>query len=230
MAQIPYDMWAGYYRLLLAGMDHDPDRLLDACCGTGAVAEILSQSGYEVTGFDLSAEMIAVAKDKAARLGSPVKYVVADAATLDLGETFEGAYSFFDSLNYITDAAACESAIHRIAAHLEPGGTFIFDLNTAYAFEQKMFDQQDMRKKAAIRYEWKGDYDPESRIIRVDMQFWKGTEQFSEVHVQRAHSHQEVEGWLVSAGFARIAVFESYTLDPPGPKSDRVHYVARLPS
>lgn len=226
MSQIPYDMWAGYYRLLLSRMECDPDTLLDACCGTGSVAEILSQQGYEVVGFDLSPEMIAVAKDKAARLDSPVEYLVADACTLDLGRTFEGAYSFFDSLNYITDPGAAESAIHRIGAHIQPGGSFVFDLNTAYAFEEKMFDQHDLRKKAEIRYDWKGDYDPATRVIRVDMTFWRGDTEFKEFHIQRAHTHEEVVAWLSAAGFVRMEWFESYTMEPPRHDTDRVHYCA----
>ena len=222
MSSVPYDMWADYYQLLLAQIDARPKRLLDVCCGTGTVAELLADAGFSVTGFDLSAGMIEAARTK----GSRVEYFVADAAELSLGRQFEGAYSFFDSLNYITDPERLGMAIQRVAEHLEPGGSFVFDVNTAYAFERRMFDQRNLRKTSKLKYKWVGDYDESTRIIRVQMDFWSGEDHFSEVHVQRAHSDEELRAFLSEAGFQVERVFESYTLDLPRRTSDRVHYVA----
>lgn len=229
MANVPYDMWAGYYRLLLTQQGLDPDTLLDVASGTGTVAEILTEQGYTVTGFDLSEAMITEAKAKAVRQDLPITYHVADACTLDLGVKFEGAYSFFDSLNYITTLEGLQQAIASVARHLEPGGSFVFDVNTAYAFEAQMFNQEDQRKRALIKYVWTGNYDPETRIIRVEMNFERNGETFQEVHVQRAHSDDEIRDALRQAGFASCVAFDSYTLDRPRKNSDRVHYLALMP-
>lgn len=229
MANVPYDMWAGYYRLLLTRHQLDPDTLLDVCCGTGTLAELLAESGYQVSGFDLSEQMIAEARRKAIVKNLPIEYHVADATTLNLPQRFEGAYSFFDSLNYITTLEGLRAAIHQVAKHILPGGNFIFDLNTPYAFEQKMFDQEDQRKRALIKYYWKGDYNPETKIIRVEMDFERNDEVFQEVHIQRAHSVEEVREALRDAGFITCDIYDSYTLDRPNKTSDRVHYVAILP-
>ncbi len=229
MANVPYEMWAGYYRLLLAQHELSPDYLLDVCCGTGTVAELLTRDGYEVTGLDISPAMIEQARRKALAEDLPIEYHVADARTFDLGLKFDGAYSFFDSLNYITSQEGLEMAIQRVAEHLHPGASFIFDVNTAYAFEANMFDQEDNRKRAAIKYTWVGDYDPVTRIIRVEMNFERGGKPFREVHVQRAHSDGEIRHALRQAGFDLARAYDSYTLDPPGEDSDRVHYVAILP-
>ena len=226
MDNVPYDMWAGYYRLLLSQINQDPDRVLDVCCGTGTVAELMTEAGYEVTGFDLSPEMIRVARNKAIEKGLAIEYHVQDASTLDLGEQFEGAYSFFDSLNYIYELEPFQKAIKSVAMHLEPGAAFIFDVNTAYAFEQEMFDQSEKRSKAPIQYDWKGDYDAANRVIRVDMKFWRNGEEIRETHIQRAHSDEEIKDALREAGFVWVRVFDSYTLDPPNKQSDRLHYVA----
>ena len=114
--------------------------------------------------------------------------------------------------------------VHAQAAHLPPGGSFIFDLNLAYAFEQKMFNQQGMSKSSKVRYRWRGDYDPQTCIIQVNMQFWVGEQHFTETHNQRAYEIEEVVDLLDEAGFRDIRVFESYTLNPPREKSDRVHF------
>ncbi len=230
MANVPYDMWAGYYRLLLTREGLDPDSLLDVCCGTGSVAELMADAGYEVWGVDLAEPMVAEARRKELEFRRGVHYVVADATQMDLGRTFQAAYSFFDSLNYIATLEGMEAAVQRVAAHLEPGGSFVFDVNTEYAFLQKMFDQHDMRKRAPIQYQWQGDYDQASKIIRVSMDFNRDGTSFHETHVQRAHSDQEIRQALAKAGFQSVTAYDSYTLDRPKKDSDRVHYVALLPN
>ena len=224
MHKVQYKMWAGYYRLLLAQIGHEPHTLLDVCCGTGTCAELLAEEGFQVTGFDISGPMVAEARRKSKR----AEFVVADAAELDLGKKFDAAYSFFDSLNYITDPERLGAAIKRVAEHLRPGGSFIFDVNTAYAFEQKMFDQEDVAKGTQLKYSWRGAYDSKTRLITIDMQFWAGDQQFSEQHLQRAYSDEELRDYLSDAGMDVARVYDSYTLDPPRERSDRLHYLAVL--
>lgn len=226
MANVPYDMWAGYYRLLLTTINADPDRILDVCCGTGTVSELMADAGYSVVGFDLSEPMILEARRKELEHRRGIRYEVADACTLNLGEKFESAYSFFDSLNYIASLEGLRAAIKSVGNHLQPGGSFIFDVNTAYAFEQRMFNQSDKRKRALINYEWTGNYDEASRMIRVDMKFWRNDSEFVETHIQRAHNDEEIKEALRDGGFDWVRVYDSYTLDPPDSESDRTHYVA----
>lgn len=222
MAKVPYEMWAGYYQLLLAQAESKPQTLLDVCCGTGKVAQLLTQDGYRITGIDSSSAMIAEAKK---RTGNNLEFILADATDFDLGRTFDGAFSFFDSLNYITTVDGLRSAIHCVGKHLQPGATFIFDVNTEYAFTEKMFDQEDRRKRAEIKYSWLGDYNPTTRIIEVDMNFWVGDDEIHEVHVQRAHTSEEIIDALKDGGFNYVRSFDSYTLEPPDNKSDRIHYL-----
>lgn len=229
MKPVPYRMWTAYYLLLLAHQDVHPKTVLDVCCGTGTMCQMLHTEGYRMTGFDLSPAMIDEARRKAARRKMPIRYEVADAAEVDLGETFDAAFSFFDSLNNILDRDVLQRAFHRVFAHLNPGGSFIFDLNTAYAFETQLFDQENLKPRSSLKYLWRGHWDAETRIITVDMKFWKDGEEFAEVHRQRAYGELEVREMLANAGFVDVRTFHSYTLDPPRKKSDRIHYVCRRP-
>ncbi|MGE8250846.1 MAG: class I SAM-dependent methyltransferase, partial [Stenotrophomonas bentonitica] len=68
--------------LLAAIPPGDDLRVLDVGCGTGAVA--LGMAGrlgpeVHVTGVDISAPMIALARERAQRAGLPVEFIVADA-------------------------------------------------------------------------------------------------------------------------------------------------------
>lgn len=224
MSHVPYSMWVGYYQLLQAQLGVEHRRLLDVCCGTGTVAGILASEGYQVTGVDLSADMISEAR----RLRPEIEFHVANAKDMDLGARFEGAYSFFDSFNYITEPDDLRLAIEQVARHLGPGGSLVFDMNTAYAFEKKMFDQKETRKSAPIRYDWVGEYDAGTKLIRVDMRFERNGATFEEIHWQRAYETDEILGWLELAGFGEVLVYDSYTLQPPRRKSDRLHFAASL--
>ncbi|MBI1756929.1 MAG: class I SAM-dependent methyltransferase [Fimbriimonas ginsengisoli] len=228
MKQVPYRMWVGYYLLLLSQQDVHPKTILDVACGTGSMAELLAREGFQVEGIDVSAPMIAQARRKAKRKRLPLQYHVADAAEFDLGKRFDAAFSYFDSLNNIVEPERLQEAFRRIARHLSPGGSFIFDLNTEYAFENKMFDQKRLHANAKLRYQWEGHYDPKSRLIRVDMRFWLGDEEFEETHWQRAYRDQDIRRMLLQAGFTQIQAFHSYTLEPTRPRSDRVHYACLL--
>lgn len=231
MDNIPYRMWTSYLLLIFAVQEVKPRKLLDVCCGTGSMCELLADEGFDVTGFDISEPMIELAREKSRHRElagkNPIRYEVSDAATVELDEQFDAAYSFFDSLNYITDPEHLQKAINRVAAHIVPGGSFVFDLNTAYAFEEQMFDQQSLRKTAPLRYRWRGKWDPETRLIEVDMKFWAGEQEFQEVHRQRAYSDDEVRAMLKEAGFDRVKCYHSYTLEKPRATSDRIHYTAR---
>lgn len=226
MVTVPYRMWVGYYLLLLSQQEVHPKSILDVCCGTGNMCELLHEEGFEMTGFDLSAGMIHEAKRKAAEAGLPISYHCMDASSFELNRTFDAAFSFYDSLNNIVEPPRLQSAFHRVAAHIPPGASWIFDLNTAYAFEQHMFDQQNLRPDADLRYKWVGDWDPMTRLITVHMRFWHEGREFEEVHVQRAYAEDEIRDMLEVAGFEQICCYNSYTLDPPRRKTDRMHFTA----
>ncbi|MCS6924149.1 MAG: class I SAM-dependent methyltransferase [Fimbriimonadales bacterium] len=230
MQSIPYLWWMHYVETLLDYFGRSAHKVLDLCCGTGNLSELMAMSGYAVVGVDRSAAMIAQAQRKAQEHASGVRYYVQDAAELELGETFDLIVSLFDSLNNILEPERFAEAMRRAYRHLTPDGVFIFDLNTEYAFVRKLFDQTQLEANAPIRYRWRSQYDKATRLCTVHMEFWvrEGSEErhFTEVHRQRAYSEPEVRAMLYAAGFPEVHVFDAYTLHPPERRSDRVFYVA----
>jgi len=229
MRFVPYRMWIGYYFLLLAQQDVHPKKILDVCCGTGTMCQMLTREGFDIAGFDLSPGMIEAAREKAAKKKLNIRYEVMDACNFDMSDSYNSAFSFFDSLNNILDGEKLFQAFKRVYEHLEPGGSFIFDLNTPVAFEEQMFDQENLRSNAKLRYKWIGDWNDQTRLITVNMRFWYKGEEFRETHVQRAYDREDVEEMLEDAGFTSIRAYHSYTLNPPRAKSDRLHYTGIRP-
>ncbi|MCH8273249.1 MAG: class I SAM-dependent methyltransferase [Armatimonadetes bacterium] len=229
MDGVPYPMWLAYLKLIWAKLDRAPRTVLEVCCGTGRMCRMLAEEGFSLTGVDLSRPMIREASRLAKEACLRVRYEVQDAAELDLGERFDAAFSFFDSLNNITDPGRLAKALRRVRDHLAPGGPFLFDLNTDYAFKHKMFDQKDRNRRRRVRYEWRSRWDPESRLCTIEMDFWTKEGEFREVHVQRAYSVEEIEAMMQDAGFRRVETFDAYTLDPPRGRSDRIHVLGVAP-
>ncbi|WP_423291927.1 class I SAM-dependent methyltransferase [Neotabrizicola sp. VNH66] len=95
--------------------------VLDLGCGSGhPVAADLTGRGFAVTGLDFSAAMLAVARQ--AMPGGT--WVQGDMRALDLGATFAAVIAW-DSFFHLT-AAEQAALIPRIAAHLVPGGWFLY--------------------------------------------------------------------------------------------------------
>ena len=228
MNGIPYLSWTQYYLTLLKQQKKQPKTMLDICCGTGSMVHILTKKGYEVEGVDISKQMIEEARNKAHNNKLSIKYHQADVTQFNLNKKFDAAYSFFDSLNYIIYPDKLQNAFKNIAKHLKPNGSFIFDMNTAFAYETDMFDQIDLRESAELKYKWVGDYDSDSKTIQVEMNFWHEGKHFTEEHIQRAYSLEEIIEYLTNAGFTSITAYDSYTLNEPHSKSDRIHFCCIL--
>ena len=232
MSNVPYSMWVDYLEEIFERMRCKPRGALDIATGTGRVAIELAQRGYEVTGADLSEPMLEQARRAAGELGLSIEFLKRDAAELALRpESFDAAVCLYDSLNYLIDPERLRQAYAGVAAALVRDGLFIFDLNTIYSFEQELFTQENLSPTRGIRYRWRSHYDRATRIARVDMEFWADDgSQFQETHYQRGHSVEEVVEMLEGAGFVVEAPYEAYTFLPPGPRSERIFYVARKPT
>jgi SAM-dependent methyltransferase len=233
MQGVPYRHWARYLERLLDEWNALPRRVLDLACGTGNVTEILAERGYEAVGVDISAPMIEEARRKAAQKNLPIEYHVQNAAQLDLpGPPFDLCVSLFDSLNYILEPEALARAMARVYAHLRQDGLFIFDVNSVFALQNQFFDQENLSSREALRYDWRSEYDPETRICRVKMRFLLrqpdgADREFYETHLQYAYEEVELREMLVRAGFDRIESYHAYTLRPVAPATDRIFFVAQ---
>lgn len=222
-------MWVGYLQEVWRRCGITPERVLEVCCGTGKLCRLLAREGYEMVGVDRSREMIREARRLAKAERLEIAYHVQDVVRLRLGARFDAAFCFFDSLNNIIRMSDFTDALRRVRVHLQPGAPFLFDLNTAYAFAMGMFDQEEMSSSAPIRYRWCSHWEPNTRLCRVEMDFWVKGENFREVHLQRAYTIEEVEGAMREAGYQKVELFNAYTFAPPHERSDRVHVLGMVP-
>lgn len=103
--------------------------VLDLGCGTGGHALLLARRGYQVTGVDRSAEMLAAARNKvsAGGLPTPPTFEQGDVRALDLGRTYDAVIAMFAVMGYLTTNDDLAAGLRSARRHLSPGGLLIFD-------------------------------------------------------------------------------------------------------
>jgi len=101
--------------------------LLDLACGTGRMSIHMARLGYLVTGVDIVPEMIAHARQKAAKQSLSIDFVVADARSFHLDKQFPCIFMLMNAFQFLLMREDYEALFARVREHLQPGGCFIFE-------------------------------------------------------------------------------------------------------
>jgi len=181
-------------------------RILDVCCGTGQLAALLSQRGYEVTGIDESEEMLQLARGNA----PSAAFVVADVRTFESALRFSAAFSTHDSMNHMLSISDLRSAFTRVHDVLLGVGVFAFDLNMEPVFVARWngcLRTESQHEICEIIASW----DADTRYGYNNVQFFRrdGTRTAHIMIVEKCFSETEVRGALEQAGFGTVASYDA---------------------
>lgn len=215
----------------LAG-DYLPEggRVLDLCCGTGQLARILTDHGYQVTGIDISAGQLRYARRNAPQ----AHFILADARDFKLNLKFNAVFCTFDALNHILTVGELVKVFKNVSRCMEDDGIFIFDLITKREFETHYNGFIDLGEKPGYFYTQHNEYDPEKRLGKVHVtsfrrngQGWKRTDTLV---VETFYTEAQVRSALKKAGIPNVYVCAADPVNgiyPPDKNSIRVYYFAR---
>ncbi len=197
--------------------------VLDLGCGTGNHSVALARRGYDVAGVDLSEDMLAVARAKAAAAGVRAAFHRGDMRDAALGRTFDIALILFAALGYQTEDAAVAGTLANVRRHLRVGGLLLLDVwNAPTLLREGAPDRLSVVErpggqliKASTR-----TLRPGSAVVDVRMRVWEieGTTltgSADETHRMRAFAPPELERFLGDGGLAPRAFFEFPDLDQP---------------
>lgn len=227
---VDYQQTVAFYQQILARENCNPRTAVDLACGTGSVALLLAREGMEVTGVDLSEEMLAVACQKALEQENRPVFVCQPLQELRLPRGVDLAVCALDSLDYILDPQDCMEAIRRVYKVLNPGGIFIFDVNTPQKL-RAMDGQVFLDEDDDVYCVWRGEFDEKSNICSYGMDLFQrqgsSWHRSFEEHREYAYSQEQLTEFLKEAGFCKIKVYADRKFETPGQDEQRIYFSAR---
>ena len=227
---VDYEATVAFYREILAAEDLRPRTAVDLACGTGSVSVLLAKQGLRVIGVDMSEEMLTVAQQKSDGMVNPPRFVCQKLQNLALPRGVDLAVCALDSLDYITDPEDCAEAIRRVYRALNPGGIFIFDVNTPEKL-RAMDGQVFLDEDDDVYCVWRGEFDEETNICTYGMDLFQRQgrlwQRSFEEHREYAYSARQLTGYLSAAGFTNILVYADRRMEPPGAGEQRIYFKAR---
>ena len=121
---------AGFFQRLLA--DYGVHSVLDIACGTGYHTITLSQGGFDVTGSDGSARMVAKSRENAARLGvEGVSIIEAEWSSLNQafseGRQFDAVICLGNAFTHLFEERERTNLLSQVYSLLKSGGIAVID-------------------------------------------------------------------------------------------------------
>jgi SAM-dependent methyltransferase len=214
-------------RALLARL---PERatILDAGCGTGYLAARLVERGFRVTGFDISPEMVRLARENV----PGAEFLVSDARDFALPRRFHAAVATFDTLNHLLTPEDLTRALSGVARALRRGGLFLFDVLEEEAYQTRWHDSYAIVEEDHALAITGGGFDSRDRVarcritmFRLEGGHWNRTDT---TVVERCWEHAEMAAALKGVGFAEVTCHDARDLGMAGHLgAGRVFYVVK---
>ncbi len=235
MAQVDYTGWARHYAELmdLCGVKKGA-RCVECACGTGSITLPLRKMGYQMTGVDLSRDMIAIAMEKAGKMGQTVPFICQDMCALTLPRKTECILSTCDGVNYLTTPEKVKAFFARAFENLKNGGALIFDISSEDKLKNTLGNNTLTLDEEDFAYIWHNHFSEKTACVDMDLSIFSrrpdgAFDRTEESQVQRAHSREEIISWLKEAGFESIQVFGNLRMTAPRSHDERLHFAALRP-
>ena len=188
--------------------------VLDAGCGTGQHAVALAARGHAVTGVDASEDLLQVARARARRANTPLRFERADLRTLDLGSVFD-VVACRGVLDEVLEDRDRDAVLEAFARHLKAGGALVLDVRDREATALRYADHPGERRSVAVDggelvFTWRGRFDRRTGQLLVDethrLRTGDGEEVARHTFVMRCWTPDELRRRLSSAGFEPITI------------------------
>ena len=207
-------------------------RILDLACGSGRHAVALAAQGHEVTGLDLSPQMIEAAKHHAKEKGVVAQFSVADMrqVTVLLECPFDLIICLGNSLALLPTLTDVQHTLADVHQLLTDGGSFVSQtLNfeeihqTGFRFFPLKSGQTKNGKEVVFARFFEPEKTGESRLLvflgitRAESG-WQPT--FSSQPVLQLNK-PILESALQDAGFKHLVFYQDYNAQPFNPQQSR---------
>lgn len=234
MADVDYAGWARHYGALLKRLGIREGKVAECACGTGSLTIPLSQAGYQMTGIDLSQDMLFEASQKARRAGAMIPFVKQDMRYMHLHRQMDAVLATNDGVNYLRNQQELMSFFSAAYTALRPGGALVFDVSTPYKLETVLGDNLIGDETQDIAYLWKNVYSGGHQSVRMMLSIFIREQgdryrRIEEEQVQYAYAAPLLTDTLDQVGFTQIEIFGGFRMTKPVDTDERWHISAKRP-
>ncbi len=227
---IDYEKWADYIENLFDMYDVNPKLVCDVACGTGNITIPMAKRGYDMTGVDISEDMLNIAREKAS--GLDILFLNQSMVDLDLYGTMGAFLCMIDGINYVIAPKSLLKFFTRIkTCFMDYGGIFIFDISSEHKLKNTIGSNTFIHCGKDIFYSWQNRYIESKKLSDMFLTFFvkrgKTYERFEERHLQKAYSVSEITYLLKKAGFKTVDTYNELSYHAPENDSERIVFVCR---
>ena len=220
--------------------DTDGRLLLDLACGSGSLSEELAKLNYDVIGVDNSPAMLNQAMLKKLKSQLPIQYLCQDMKELDMFGTIDVTVCTLDSLNHLKDADEIQQVINKVSLFAQPGGLFIFDMNTLYKHHEILKDKIFLYDTEQVFCTWENRLHGDT--VEMQLTFFAHDEETDSYYrsdefiTETAYPVDLIEEIIKKAGLELLAEFDADNnldvpeqLSPVSETTQRILFVTQKP-
>ena len=231
-SETDYEAWADFIAEVFERYGNNIESVLDLGCGTGAMTFALHDRGFDMTGVDLSIDMLSVAREECCDRGiTDILWLLQDMRSFELYGTVGAVVCCLDGINHLTgkgDLSKCFATVHN---YLDPDGLFVFDVNTPHKFENFYADNDYILEDEGVTVCWQNEYDKDTGICNFYLSVFEEQEnglwqRSDEVVCEKCYSKEELCKELEGAGFEVLGFFGDLDFSVPAKDCDRWYITA----
>lgn len=181
----------------------------DVGCGTGVFTRKLKSANFDVTGVDVSQEMLQVAKEVTASEKMNINYLLADMRKLKSFQKLDFITVVNDGLNYVKGDDV-KRTFHNFKSLLKSGGVLMFDVSSKHKFKNVLSNNMFGDDGDDLSYIWLSEYDDSEQKITMNLSFFEKQgdvyKRYNEEQVQYAHETDFLKNSLISEGFEIVSI------------------------
>lgn len=229
---VDYEMRAEYISQILKSNGIADGLLLDLACGTGSLSVEFAKMGYDVIATDSSADMLAVAQDKAFNRGvDNIMFLCQKMQETDLFGTVRAVVCSLDSINHLENAMQMQKTFSVLKNFTDDGGIMVFDVNTPYKHREILGNNTFVYDEKNVYCVWQNRLFADNLTVGINLDFFvkdgKRYERFNENFKETAFTDEQITSALKNAGFTVLNRFADLSFSKPEEFTQRVYYVAR---
>ncbi|WP_225047029.1 class I SAM-dependent DNA methyltransferase [Lacticaseibacillus kribbianus] len=225
-----YAQWRDYVTARVAPRHQ---QVLELAGGSGSLALLLVAAGFQVTDFDLSGEMLALAEQKLTAAGVEVPLILGDMQDLSDMPTYDLVTCFDDSICYMKDLEAVTNVFRQVASVLPAGGDFMFDAHSLYQMDTVFPGYMYNYQTEDYAFLWSSYEGEVPHAVEHDLTFFVYDEAIDayhpmiETHHERTYAQADFEAALDAAGFDLVSTTADFGRGPVTETSTRWFFHAR---